>query len=1015
MANIIGEPTPQYVINQVNKRQQIHGSGVNQLRTNEELNYLNSKTAWVKLVSSVDLTKEILNPTIKDLGLFGSTLAEKYVLFNGVTNESPREGSEETYQRSGVARDGSIDNKSAYGVGGLEFGLSPMMGITSANISSKNRGSLRTAKVEIIANNRTQFEIIETLYIKLGYFMLLEWGWTNYYTSTEYITDNPHSLADPFLLRKFSYDTFLTKIEEERSKSEGNYDALLGKVTNFSWTFEPSGQYKISIDLISQGDVIESLKVNTLLPDDATPAKKVIKNKTSTGTTNKNNTNKKEPSKNKEETETPPTSEEIIKSYMDKSSLGRYLGNQVKNLSKFNSLTYTYPGENKAQTSFVKQKYLGTSSDDKGTTIYYVSLRRLLLWIEENLVPNITKGEGSKFINFDIDVESNLMLNSPVNVSVDPRVCNFNSQWKFGENDKGYSTLYYAEDFTKTVGNNEYGRIMNIYFNIQWVLKTFDELKDRDGDVILFDFIKTLLNAYCNCTGNYNKLTPDIDPDTNTLIIRDETPQPDRKSKVDTAFFNTFGYLPNNTSNFIRNLNFNTTVSPKLATMISVGATRDGYTPGYDATGLQAINFGTFDAIKPELKNNSGQTTTTEGDTKKTTLKNLKTKYKGPIDNFNKYLRNITTKKVQGGRTIPKLDPEAANAYSSTIKDIIEYKQLKETKENFKPFSGSPTVGFIPFDLGLTLDGLSGVKIYNKIAVETSFLPYNYPEALEFVIKGVDHNINNNDWVTNLTTLAIPKNPYGGGKIINDLGSITQRNSAISNTSDIEGKPVTLRKKRVIEKIVKYARSQGINDRERLTAILAVAEAEAGYKSNIQESFNYSVESAKKTFSAARKKTNEELEKLLPRYGKGGSDKKFADYVYGVEPYFSYNLKEANSGYKYSGKGLSQITFKGNYVNVNKVLEKYKTGYDIIKDTSLLLNEDVNIAILVLCKKEGTFGNFLVEGNKEYLSNGVAVEATQNGTNGKGRNHVTSVTKNYTRAIANINATPWIQELIKTS
>ena len=200
MANIIGEPTPQYVINQVNKRQQIHGSGVNQLRTNEELNYLNSKTAWVKLVSSVDLTKEILNPTIKDLGLFGSTLAEKYVLFNGVTNESPREGSEETYQRSGVARDGSIDNKSAYGVGGLEFGLSPMMGITSANISSKNRGSLRTAKVEIIANNRTQFEIIETLYIKLGYFMLLEWGWTNYYTSTEYITDNPHSLADPFSL-----------------------------------------------------------------------------------------------------------------------------------------------------------------------------------------------------------------------------------------------------------------------------------------------------------------------------------------------------------------------------------------------------------------------------------------------------------------------------------------------------------------------------------------------------------------------------------------------------------------------------------------------------------------------------------------------------------------------------------------------------------------------------------------------------------------------------------------------
>lgn len=1011
MANIIGEPTPPYVINQVNKRQQIHGSGIDKLRTNEELNYLNSKTAWVKLVSSVDITKEILNPTIKDLGLFESKLAEKYVLFNGITNESPRKGSEETYQRSGIARDGSIDNRSAYGVGGLEFGLSPMMGITSVNISSKNRGSLRTAKVDIIANNRTQFEIIETLYVKLGYFMLLEWGWTNYYTSTEYITDNPHSLADPFLLRKFSYDTFLTKIEEERSKSEGNYDALMGKVTNFNWTFEPSGQYKISIDLISQGDVIESLKVNTLLPDDAKPTAKKAKK-----TNNKVNPVKKEPSKSKEkEEEKTPTTEEIIKSYKDKSSLGKYLGSKVEKLSKFRTLTHTYPGENKTQVSFVKQKYLGTSSDDKGTTIYYVSLRRLLLWVEENLVPNITKGEGSKFINFDIDVESNLILNSPVNVSVDPRVCNFNSQWNFGNDDTGYSTLYYAEDFTKTIGNNSYGKIMNIYFNIQWVLKTFDELKDRDGDVILYDFIKTLLTAYCDCTGNYNNLTPDIDPDTNTVIIRDETPQPDRKSKTDTAFFNTFGYLPNRTSNFIRNLNFNTTISPKLATMITVGATKDGYTPGYDATGLQAINFGTFDAIKPDLKNNSGATVTTEGETKKVTLKDLRTKYKGPINNFNKYLRNITTKKIRGGRTIPKLDPEAANAYSSTIKDIIEYKQLKETKSNPKPFSGSPTVGFIPFDLGLTIDGLSGVKIYNKIAVETAFLPYNYPEALEFIVKGVDHSISNNDWTTNLTTLAIPKNPYGSGKTANDLGSTGKRNSSTSSTSDVDGKPVTSGKKRVIEKIVKYARSKGINDRERLTAILAVAEAEAGYKPNIQESFNYSVESAKKTFSAAKKKTDEELKKLLRRYGQGGSDKKFADYVYGVNPYLKYNFNEPNSGYKYSGKGLSQMTFKGNYVAVDKVLKKYKTGYDIIKNTELVKNEDVSIAILVLCKKEGTFGNFLVEGNKEYLSNGVAVEATQNGTNGKGKNHITSVTKNYTRAIANINATPWIQELIKTS
>jgi hypothetical protein len=81
MGNIVGEGTPEYVIKQVDIRQEIHGS-LN--RTNDELVYLNSKTAFVKLVSSVFVSDDI-----NDLGLAGNQLAEQYVLFNGTTNESP--------------------------------------------------------------------------------------------------------------------------------------------------------------------------------------------------------------------------------------------------------------------------------------------------------------------------------------------------------------------------------------------------------------------------------------------------------------------------------------------------------------------------------------------------------------------------------------------------------------------------------------------------------------------------------------------------------------------------------------------------------------------------------------------------------------------------------------------------------------------------------------------------------------------------------------------------------------
>ena len=44
----------------------------------------------------------------------------------------------------------------------------------------------------------------------------------------------------------------------------GNYDAILGRVVNFSWTFNKDDSYDITVIIRSLGDVIESLKANVL-------------------------------------------------------------------------------------------------------------------------------------------------------------------------------------------------------------------------------------------------------------------------------------------------------------------------------------------------------------------------------------------------------------------------------------------------------------------------------------------------------------------------------------------------------------------------------------------------------------------------------------------------------------------------------------------------------------------------------------------------------------------------------
>ena len=155
MANIVGEGFPQTIVGQIKRRQLVYGSSN---RTNEQLTYLNARTGWVKLVSSVNVNKPV-----RAVPYTGAELASRFVLFNGTTNESPTRGAQETYQRGGVWPGVGDPNNYAYGIGGTNFGLNAMPGVTSAEIQTETRGSLKTATVRIKANNRNQFDIIDIL------------------------------------------------------------------------------------------------------------------------------------------------------------------------------------------------------------------------------------------------------------------------------------------------------------------------------------------------------------------------------------------------------------------------------------------------------------------------------------------------------------------------------------------------------------------------------------------------------------------------------------------------------------------------------------------------------------------------------------------------------------------------------------------------------------------------------------------------------------------------------------
>ena len=760
MGNIIGEGFAPEIIKQINVRQTIYGS-VN--RDNEQLSYLEARTGWCSLVSSVDVES-----VIRELPVYGSSLATEFVLWAGVTNERNRYG-QSSFQRFGVW-DGQdyIDvgdtrtflnqpyNYYAYGIGGTEFGLKPMPGIKSASIKTETRGSLKTATVQIQANNRAQFDIIDALYLRLGYTMLLEWGHSSYYDNNgDYVPDNPYSLSDVFLTRKngnniLSLNDLQTTINLNRLESAGNYDAVIGKVVNFNWTYTKEGTYDITLTLRSVGDVIESLKSNLLLPGGSlnTPEDQVTPD---------------DPEN--------PTANEIIEAFANTNEITKFFFNIQQKLKvapvATNGMAII---KTDSIVDAIKQNY-GVNHGPE----YYIRFGYFLKFLATKIIPYIEDDTSDRLIYIDTDIESNIIYMVNRQISADPRICLFNTGF---EGTQGSTSFFLpdAEKFLVEKNGNTYGKIMNAYFNMTWIITSMEEIKDDKGRVSLYDLIDTICKGWNQSTGNYNSLEPIIDSETNTIKIIDENPLPDKdtfltENELSTAlaFFDVYGYYLGNGkdgyennqyhSGFIKDLSFNTTVPPNLATMITVGATSQGYIVGQDATALSQMNAGLVDRWKPSI--------TQPIPTGSASTSSLQQDYAGPLEAFNKYLSVISS--VNGQQ--PGWDEEIIDTFVSNQTQFLEYDQAKQTQS--RTGSASPSNGFLPFDLSLTMDGLSGMKIYQQFTIDSDFLPLNYPRSLNFLIKGITHDITSNQWNTTIESIAVSKNPSG---------TVKNRKAQISST-----------------------------------------------------------------------------------------------------------------------------------------------------------------------------------------------------------------------------------------
>ena len=795
--NLLGEGFPKEINEQVNQRQKIYGSGYTSVsRTPEEITYLNANTSWVKLVSSTDIIEQdiINNASLRKIdGIDDNTLAERFVLFNGTSDRG-------NTLFSGISERNSILGSTAYGIGGTEFGLRPMMGIKSANIKHENRGSLRRATVQIKAFNKNQFDIIDVLYLRLGFSVLLEWGHSMYYTNNGVLqkgSDLDNSLSSDFLKGGDSYGEFLKKINQKRKTSQGNYDAMFAKVSNIHWSFNQDGSYDITLDLVSIGDVIESFKTNILSPNMINDNLLTI---SSSGA--------------------PLTTTELIEVASFRSNIGQYL-KTMSNLIPYGSLDtvrgfdFNNPTVNTIGTVDGIRKDAIKSSNFQQ---YYCRLGNFLEFLEKYVMYQVTTGDKTlPLMKFDYDIESNLMYINPLQISVDPRVCIVSKV--LIDNNFTYNFLPDGEPFIfsgiSTPSKSEYGQIMNIYVNFRFILDKLDQLVDVEtNSVALIDFLKNIVSGISGALGGMNQLEVFVDEVTNTIKIIDKNPLPNSEKLIEHfarsgsiqsnlydiddkyAKFYLYGYNPDsNQSGFIRDFKFKTELSPAMSTMITVAAAANNSVVGENATALSRLNKGLKDRYKDLISN------TNDGTTNKIDLTikyediyiQMKNQFEGVYVPFVKYL--VSLEKFT-------YSDDEIDTYKDSITTLIKYEQLyhdayvnwKLAEKNLDPKTIKsrlqPGTGFIPFNLSLTMDGLSGMKINSKFLIDAAYLPSNYPETVEFLIKNLEHRIENNKWVTTLDSYCISKGEYTEteSKNINPQGQTKPSSSSPTQSNVISGR-----------------------------------------------------------------------------------------------------------------------------------------------------------------------------------------------------------------------------------
>jgi len=706
----------QFVKDQITAREDLLSSESRDIRFQQ---YVSANLPWARMVSFVDY---------KQPGDF--RLAQNYTLFGGTLYNERDSGGQATGKvslRSGIYGNSSILKGSAYGssLGDKEYGLRPMPGIESINVRSLGAyGSLRETTIKYYAWDLTQLENLNILYMKPGYPVLVEWGWSLYLDKNRSVNKD-FVLINPFNLG-LTLDGLYKEINKKTGDYNGNYDASIGLIKNYSYTLMPNGGFECVTTLISMGEVIDSIKVNS------------ISNKIDAPTTNSDDefvtlltliSNFKYESDTDENDVYFKFKRGTVQAIPKPDNPVSFVLpiNQLP-YSKFRQLLDSSKGDNTVYT-------FGTVDDTKklpGGDIRYTKFISLPFFIQIlNACTNIFLSKGGTLSSIEVplglpeDIGNGLCISSTNALCINNDVCIIsNSSANLFDSQNGFfpetAPQQLQQDFYDPDVN--LGKLSGIYLNIGNIISTYKQMHESNqGSVELRPFLQKILDDVAYTLGSINNFDIVVIDNKGIIIDKHYVEDPNSAGVLNKFELNIMG-----TRTTVKEHKVVSKIFEEQATMIAIAAQDRANVASFQSSTQVALNKNIYNRL---YLNTSNRESLDESENRDIIYKNIQSLFLFAKE----YI-------IKGKRPVySDVTLTALNTYLNQLLTVAD----KAT--DFK--------AIVPISLEVKMDGISGITIGEIFRVNDNILPSEYKNKdVGFIVTGISQEVIRSDWHTTLTT-----------------------------------------------------------------------------------------------------------------------------------------------------------------------------------------------------------------------------------------------------------------------